>query len=138
MEVLMNESKQDSLHNKSSQRDLEGKVALVTGAASGIGYAVTRLLAERGAFVVAEDINPSVEALATDNIATIVADISKDGTAEKAVGLAVEKFGKLDILVNNAGRILYKPLVELNREEWAWQMDTNVTDTFLHSREAQR
>jgi NAD(P)-dependent dehydrogenase (short-subunit alcohol dehydrogenase family) len=138
MEVLMNESKQDSLHNKSSQRDLEGKVALVTGAASGIGYAVTRLLAERGAFVVAEDINPSVEALATDNIATIVADISKDGTAEKAVGLAVEKFGKLDILVNNAGRILYKPLVELNREEWAWQMDTNVTDAFLHSREAQK
>ena len=134
----MNQSKQHSLPNNSGQRDLEGKVALVTGAASGIGYAITKLLAERGASVVADDINPSVEALASDNIATIVADISKDGTAEKAVGLAVEKFGKLDILVNNAGRIIYKPLVELSREEWAWQMDTNITGAFLHSREAQK
>jgi NAD(P)-dependent dehydrogenase (short-subunit alcohol dehydrogenase family) len=68
----------------------------------------------------------------------LVANISKDGTAEKAVALSVERFGKLDILVNNAGRIIYKPGIELSRKEWEWQMDTNVTGAFLHSREAQK
>ena len=52
------------------------------------------------------------------------------------MALAVDTFGKLDILVNNAGRILYKELVDMTREDWNWQMETNVTGAFLHSREA--
>ena len=118
--------------------EVEGKVALVTGAASGIGRAIAELLHARGAKVVAEDIDPTVKALEREGIVTLVADITRDGVAEKAVALAVEAFGKLDILVNNAGRIIYKPLVELTREEWDWQMQTNVTGAFLHSREAQK
>ena len=65
-----------------------------------------------------------------------MADVTVDGTAEKAVALAVGTFGTLDILVNSAGRILYKELVETTREDWNWQMETNVTGAFLHSREA--
>jgi len=116
--------------------EVEGKVALVTGAASGIGRAIAELLHARGAKVVAEDVDPAVENLAKPGLVPFVADITKDGSAEKAVGLAVQKFGKLDLLVNNAGRILYKPVVEMTREEWNWQMETNVTGAFLHSREA--
>ena len=107
--------------------EVEGKVAVVTGAASGIGRAIAELLHARGAKVVAEDIDPAVENLAKPGLVPFVADITKDGSAERAVGLAVEKFGKLDVLVNNAGRILYKPVVEMTREEWNWQMETNVT-----------
>jgi NAD(P)-dependent dehydrogenase (short-subunit alcohol dehydrogenase family) len=118
--------------------EVEGKVALVTGAASGIGRAIAGLLHARGAKVVAEDIDPAVENLAKPGLVPLVADITKDGSAEKAVGLAVEKFGKLDLLVNNAGRILYKPFVEMTREDWNWQMETNVTGAFLHSREAMK
>ena len=118
--------------------EVEGKVTLVTGAASGIGRAIAELLHARGAKVVAEDIDPAVENLAKPGLVPLVADITKDGSAEKAVGLALEKFGKLDLLVNNAGRILYKPFVEMTREDWNWQMETNVTGAFLHSREAMK
>ncbi|ADH91580.1 short-chain dehydrogenase/reductase SDR [Ancylobacter novellus DSM 506] len=120
----------------SSVNEVEGKVALVTGAASGIGRAIAELLHARGAKVVAEDIDPAVEELKRDGLVAFVGDITVDGTAEKAVALAVETFGALDILVNNAGRILYKELVEMTRDDWNWQMDTNVTGAFLHSREA--
>jgi NAD(P)-dependent dehydrogenase (short-subunit alcohol dehydrogenase family) len=122
----------------STVNEVEGKVAIVTGAASGIGRAIAELLHARGAKVVAEDIDPAVEDLTRDGIVTLVADVTADGSAEKAVALAVDTFGKLDILVNNAGRIIYKNVVDLSREEWDWQMQTNVTGAFLHSREAQK
>lgn len=118
--------------------EVAGKVAIVTGAASGIGRAVAELLHERGAKVVAEDVNAAVEDLARDGIAPLVTDITHDGAAEAAVALAIERFGSLDVLVNNAGRILYKEIMELSREEWDWQMQTNVTGAFLHAREAQK
>jgi NAD(P)-dependent dehydrogenase (short-subunit alcohol dehydrogenase family) len=118
--------------------EVAGKVAIVTGAASGIGRAIAELLHARGARVVAEDINPVVEELKRDGMTPLVADITLDGTAEKAVALATDTYGKLDILVNNAGRIIYKNMIDLSREEWDWQMQTNVTGAFLHSREAQK
>ena len=121
-----------------SVNEVEGKVAIVTGAASGIGRATVELLHARGAKVVAEDFNPAVEELACDGLVPLVADISADGSAEKAVALAVGRFGRLDILVNNAGRILFKPVVETSREDWNRVMETNVTAAFLHSREAVR
>ena len=120
------------------ENEVAGKVVIVTGAASGIGRAIAELLHARGAKVVAEDISTSVEELAKPGLVPFVADITKDGSAEKAVSLALENFGKLDVLVNNAGRILYKPLIEMTRDDWNWQMETNVTGAFLHSREAMR
>jgi NAD(P)-dependent dehydrogenase (short-subunit alcohol dehydrogenase family) len=61
--------------------EVKGKVAIVTGAASGIGRATTELLHARGAKVVAEDIDPTVEQLARDGVAPLVADVSLDGSA---------------------------------------------------------
>jgi len=116
--------------------EVEGKVALVTGTASGIGKAIAQLLHARGAKVVAEDLNPDVEALAQPGLVPLVADITADGAAERAVELALERFGRLDILVNNAGIIINKPVIDMTREDWERIQATNVTAAFLHSREA--
>ncbi len=115
---------------------VEGKVALVTGAASGIGKAMALMLHARGAKVIAEDLNPAVEELARPGLVPLVADISEDGAAERAVGLAVERFGRLDILVNNAGIIINKLVVDMTREDWERIQAVNATAAFLHCREA--
>lgn len=117
-------------------QEVEGKVALVTGAASGIGKAIALLLNARGAKVVAEDINPSVEELARPGLVPLVADITQDGTAERAVALAVEQFGRLDILVNCAGIIINKLVLDMTREDWERVQAVNATAAFLHCREA--
>ena len=126
--------------NINPAKEFEGKVAIVTGAASGIGRATATLLHERGASVVAEDIKPKVDELTRDNerIATIVGDVSSEETAKRAVALAVERFGKVDILVNNAARIINKLIVDMTAEDWDSIMAVNVRGWFLHSREALR
>ena len=116
--------------------EVEGKVALVTGAASGIGRAVALLLHARGAKVVVEDINPAVHELARPGLVPLEADIAADGAAERAVGLAVEQFGRLDILVNNAGIIINKLVIDMTRQDWERIQAVNATAAFLHSREA--
>src|ERR1700759_3737906 len=98
------------LKKDASQRDLEGKVAIVTGAASGIGRATALLFQARGAQVIAEDINPAVNELASnEHILPFIGDVASEDSAKQVVALALERFGKLDILVNNAGTIKYTP-----------------------------
>ncbi len=118
--------------------EVAGKVALVTGAASGIGKAIATLLHRRGAKVIAEDIDPAVEQLSAPGLVPLVADISEDGAAERAVALAVERFGRLDILVNNAGIIINKPVVDMSRTDWERIQAVNATAAFLHCREAMK
>lgn len=119
-------------------RDFEDKVAIVTGAASGIGLAITQLLESRGARVVAEDINPAVNDLffKHERIVPFVADAATESAAQNAVALALERFGRLDILVNNAASIVYKNAVDMTLEEWNSIMNVSSTGVFLHSREA--
>ncbi|HBZ93103.1 MULTISPECIES: SDR family NAD(P)-dependent oxidoreductase [unclassified Pseudomonas] len=119
-------------------QEVEGKVALITGAASGIGRVTALLLHARGARVIAEDIDPAVEELAQPGLVPLVADITEDGAAERAVTLAVERFGRLDILVNNAGIIINKALVEMTRQDWERIQAVNATAAFLHCREAMK
>jgi NAD(P)-dependent dehydrogenase (short-subunit alcohol dehydrogenase family) len=121
-------------------RDLEGRVAIVTGAVSGIGRATALLLESRGAMVIAEDINPKVHELIGERkqIVPFVGDVAIEETAQQVVALAVERFGKLDILVNNAATIIYKPTVDMTLDEWNRILAVNLTGVFLHSREAVR
>lgn len=120
--------------------NLRGKVAIVTGAASGIGRAITRQLVEYGVSVIAEDIDPAVEDLYadTDTVAPLVGDVAQEQTANDAVELAGRRFGRLDILINNAGTIINKPVIETTLEDWNHILGTNVTGAFLHTREAMR
>lgn len=120
--------------------ELEGKVAIVTGAASGIGRAIAVLMYSRGAKVVAEDYNPEVEQLAKEfeGIVPFIGDVTQEKTATDVVALAIEKFGKVDILVNNAGRIVNKLVVDTSLEEWNMVMATNATGAFLHMREVMK
>lgn len=115
-----------------------GKVAIVTGAASGIGLAVTGLFLAQGAMVVAEDINPETEKQfkGNKNVAVLIGDAGKEETAIRAVQLAQDRFGTVDILVNNAARIVYKPVTEMSLEDWNSILEVTATGAFLHSREA--
>jgi NAD(P)-dependent dehydrogenase (short-subunit alcohol dehydrogenase family) len=116
--------------------EVMGKVAIVTGAASGIGRGIAELFVERGAKVIAVDRNETVHGMASDSLVPLVADVTADGSAELAVATAVDRFGTLDILVNNAGYINYQNVVDTSREEWEKVMAINATGYFLFSREA--
>ncbi|OLP62664.1 short-chain dehydrogenase [Xaviernesmea oryzae] len=119
-------------------RTLEDKVAVVTGAARGIGRATAMMLHERGARVVATDLRARVHELAQDGIITLTGDIAEEETARQSIELALKTFGALDILVNNAGRTMNRPLVDMSVEDWDAVMAVNARGTFLHAREAVR
>lgn len=114
-------------------KNLTGKVIIVTGGAAGIGGAITSELTERGAYVVAVDLNEDAGkkkvASNPDQIAFLNGDISKESVAKEAVALAISKFGKLTSLVNNAHASRQKPLLELTEADWALSMDTGLKGT---------
>jgi NAD(P)-dependent dehydrogenase (short-subunit alcohol dehydrogenase family) len=108
---------------------LEGKVALVTGGAQGIGAAIASGLEAEGATVVVADLNPPDGG--------IRADVSSEEDVARMVGETLEQHGRIDILVNNAG--LYASLemrafTEIPLEEWNRVMEVNVASMFLTSR----
>lgn len=123
--------------------DLTGKVAIVTGATSGIGRASALLLARQGAAVMGagrrEALGRSLldemtaEGLAGDFVAT---DVGQRVDCERLVEVAVRRFGRLDILVNNAAAFLYRSLEETTEEEWDSLLTTNLKSVYLVSRAA--
>ncbi|HET9073151.1 MAG TPA: SDR family NAD(P)-dependent oxidoreductase [Solirubrobacteraceae bacterium] len=114
--------------------ELEGKRALVTGAAQGLGHAVATLLLERGAHVMIADLNAeAADAAASrlgDRARAVACDVTRAADVQAAVAAAVEAFGGLDIVVNNAGIEIGKPLPEITDEEFAQLMGVNVTGVF--------
>jgi NAD(P)-dependent dehydrogenase (short-subunit alcohol dehydrogenase family) len=118
--------------------DFAGKVAIVTGAASGIGRATVELLHARGASVIAEDRNAEVNALARPGIFPLIADVAEEDSAKQAVEAAIQQFGRIDVLVNNAGIIINKLVVDMTVEDWDRIFAVNIRGVFMHSREAMR
>jgi len=113
------------------------RVALVTGAAGGIGQAVVSLLRARGYGIIAEDISPAVGELGSDDmIVPLQADVSLTESAQRAVSLALDRFGRLDLLVNNAGLFLRKPTELCTDDDFDVLMATNVRGAFIHARES--
>jgi NAD(P)-dependent dehydrogenase (short-subunit alcohol dehydrogenase family) len=113
---------------------LAGKVAIVTGAAGGVGRETVALLAARGARIVAEDLDPSVHTLKTEHVAVLERDVRSADSAEAAVALAVAQFGGVDLLVNNAAVILSKDILATTPAEWEMVMAVNVTGVYFHCR----
>lgn len=121
---------------------LKGKVALITGATSGIGRATAILFAGEGAKVVVCGRNRKrgeevVERIKRDGgeAEFVQADVSRSAVVRRMVATAVEKYGKIDILVNNAGIAeAGKPCVELEEEEWDRTISVNLKGVFLCSK----
>lgn len=115
---------------------LQGKIALVTGAAQGIGAGVARAMAREGAAVIAADRNVAgVEALAAEIGAEPLAlDVTSEADWAKAAAHIDTAHGKLSILVNNAGVELVKPMTEHSLADWRGLMAVNVDGLFLGCR----
>lgn len=119
--------------------DFHGRVALVTGAASGMGAATARELAARGAQVVVVDQNSELAAKLTteiDAMPAVVGDISDSGFCQRAVASAVQRHGRLDVLVNCAGIIVRADAAGTSDDDWRRIIDVNIGGVFFMSRAA--
>jgi len=125
--------------------ELIDRVALITGAASGIGLVISKRIFQEGALIAMLDINEEALQRARDELSlegdadrvlTIRCDITDEDDVIRAVRTTVEHFGKLNIAINNAGVSVSVPSDECTLKEWNWVMSVNCTGSFLVSREA--
>jgi NADP-dependent 3-hydroxy acid dehydrogenase YdfG len=124
-------------------KPLSRKVALVTGASSGIGDATARALAAAGADVVVtarrvDRLDALVKELEKEGVKAhaIAADLLKDADNKRIVTETEEKFGRLDILVNNAGVMLLSPVADSNPDDWRRMLELNVLAMMISSQAA--
>ena len=115
---------------------LEGKTAIVTGGASGIGKAVAEGFLEQGANVVVCDMNPEAPTFEDKRgkMLYIVTDVTKRASVEAMVEKAKKRFGSIDILVNNAGITRDNLLMRMKEEEWDDIMQVNLKSVFRASK----
>ncbi len=121
-----------------AETDFRGRVAIVTGAARGLGRAAAERLHERGASVAvnvrdaarAESIADSLG----DRALAVPGDVSADGVPEAIVGRTLDRFGRIDILVNNAAMARSTRFADISPEEWRATLDVNLTAPFLFIR----
>ncbi len=113
------------------------QVAIVTGAARGIGLAITRKFLASGDAVALLDIDATTLATTTaslaapDQVLSIVCDVSQPAEVQAAIAQVDRRFGRLDALVNNAGIAVFKPILETTVEDWTRVLAANLTGPFL-------
>ena len=123
------ELEQAKLNKNASSPEFAGKIALVTGAANGIGKACAEALHAKGAVVVALDINPEIkDTFQRADLIPFVCDVTDDNALKAAVQAAVQAFGGLDIVVSNAGTFPpSKTIADMDAEVWDKSMQVNLT-----------
>jgi NAD(P)-dependent dehydrogenase (short-subunit alcohol dehydrogenase family) len=121
---------------------LQGRVAIISGGATGVGGAASRLFAAEGAKVAVLDINAEAAEATAHAVRQAggeafawVADVSQAGPVRRAVAQVVERWGTVDVLFNHAGSIVVKPFLETTEEEWDRLMAVNVKSMYLVTRE---
>lgn len=131
------------LKEPASEFRLDGRVALITGAAAGIGRAVARRFAAAGARLVLVDVSEDALRALADELsegdgaaAAVTGDVAEESTFDRAVARADEHFGRLDVLVNNAYAARHRPVAELSAEEWRRTLDVCLTAAFYGVRHA--
>jgi len=120
---------------------LKDRVALVTGAATGIGEAVARLFAEQGARVFVLDLNvagatavaAAIQASGGSAFASLC-DVRRPPTVRSVIEDALSRFGRIDVLINNAGIYPRRPFLEITEQEWDDMQDTNLKGMFHTTR----
>ncbi|MFC7375612.1 GolD/DthD family dehydrogenase [Brachybacterium sp. GCM10030267] len=122
------------------ERTFEGRIAVITGAASGIGHTVAGHLAERGARIVGVDLNPDIGEMLADMPGGrhhgIVADLTDAAAAGRVIEETVREVGTPYILVNSAGVALLDPAVGVPAERWQLTLDVNLSGTFYMAQAA--
>lgn len=115
---------------------LKGKVAIVTGAAQGIGRGIALALSKEGAKVVVSDISDKnadvvkeIKSLGFEALA-VKTNVANSKETEEMAKAAIKKFGRIDILVNNAGIYPFKPLIDMKEEEWDRVISINLKGVF--------
>jgi 3-oxoacyl-[acyl-carrier protein] reductase len=118
--------------------DLKGRIAIVTGAARGIGFAAAEKLAENGASVVLGDINEPLVQEAAGRLKAkgyealaVRMDVGRNDSIREAIAAAVKAFGGIDIVVNNAGILSALSIEEMTRAEWDKVLNVNLGGTFF-------
>ncbi|EAA7555147.1 D-threitol dehydrogenase [Salmonella enterica] len=122
---------------------LEGKVAMITGGAAGIGYAIASRFISQGCRVVLLDRSESVRDVArhlgpVSQVLGLRADVTSSPAVEQAIGETLHHFGALDILVNSAGIVMLDPAEALSEAAWNATLAVNLTGVFLMSQIAGR
>ena len=114
--------------------DFDGRVALVTGGARGMGRAIIELLASRGAQVAVNDLDPeataaAAHAIGNDSLA-VPGDVADPNRVRAIVAQVADHYGRLDVLVNNAGIAYHRSIYEITDEEWSRVFAVNVQAVF--------
>jgi rhamnose utilization protein RhaD (predicted bifunctional aldolase and dehydrogenase)/NAD(P)-dependent dehydrogenase (short-subunit alcohol dehydrogenase family) len=122
------ELEQAKLHKSQASAEFQGKVALVTGAASGIGKACVEALVEKGAAVAALDVDPAINGMfGRDQVLELGCDVTSSAELNHSVLATVRRFGGLDIVVSNAGIFTANETIEqMNNDTWRRSMDVNL------------
>lgn len=117
---------------------LENRVAVITGAGSGMGRATAELFAREGASIVVADVDATGAAKTVETIhasggkaVASITNVTNAAQVEAMINLAIETYGRIDILHNNAGVIIVKFLEDTSEEEWDWVLGVNLKSIFL-------